>query len=118
MQLLGIYKMWHKFCTRQELLELIEQDGTSQLSAEEFVGFSQLESRPLRLNAYWKDDPRKSSSIPTGVIVTADESRDFLAWAATYSPLRPFTAYCRIVESHTLPYLADMRSAHLSQLEN
>jgi hypothetical protein len=110
--------MWYQPVTRKELLEIIEQDGSSQISPQEFTGFSQLAIFSLHYIAYWREDPRTSSPIPTGIIVNAEESVDFLAWVATYISLRPFTAYCRIVESNALQYLAEINASPSSQPEN
>ncbi len=110
--------MWYKSCSREDLLELIERDRGAELAAYNFERFTELpigRSQPI---AYWKDDPRQGSSIPTGVIISVNELRDFIAWVATYVSLRPFSAYCRIVESEATEYLSEMHEPTLAQLEN
>jgi hypothetical protein len=113
--------MWYKLCRREELLELIERDGSSEIVAYDTYPFERFTELPIvhsQSLAYWKDDPRKGSSIPTGVVVDSNELRDFIAWVATYISLRPFSAYCRILESETIEDLAQIREPTLGQLEN
>ena len=110
--------MWYKPCSRQDLLDLIEHDGESEISAYPFEASAGLPTSSSQLIAYWKDDPQLGSSIPTGVVLRSDELRDFIAWVATYISLRPFSAYCRIVESETVEYFPEMREPTLGQREN
>lgn len=110
--------MWYKACSRQDLVDLFERDGSSEITAYKSEGFTELRVEPSRPVAFWKDDPRQGSSIPTGVVVPSNELRDFIAWVATYVSLRPFTAYCRIIESETIEYFPQMGEPSLGQFEN
>jgi len=110
--------MWYKPCSREDLLDIIEQGGGEGVGAYEFGRFSDFSNKRFPLVAYWKDDPLSGSSIPAGVVVPVDEMRDFIAWVATYVPLRPFSAYCRIVDWETIDYFPDIHEPSLGKLEN
>jgi hypothetical protein len=110
--------MWYKSCSREDLLDLFEREGNSEIAAHTFERFTELPIAHFQSIAYWKDDPRQGSSIPTGVVIPSNELRDFIAWVATYVSLRPFSAYCRIVESETIEYFPEMHEPTLGQLEN
>jgi hypothetical protein len=110
--------MWYKACSRQDLADLIERDGNSEIAASKSESFGSIRLEPSRPVAFWKDDPREGSSIPTGVVVPSNELRDFIAWVATYVSLRPFTAYCRIVDAETIEYFPQMREPSLGRFEN
>ena len=110
--------MWYRPCSREDLLELFERDGSSDVAADTFEKFADLPYSRVRPIAYWKEDPRRGPSIPTGVVMPSDQIRDFIAWVATYISLRPFTAYCRIVDLETVEYFDEMREPTLGRLEN
>ncbi|WP_143195801.1 hypothetical protein [Archangium sp. Cb G35] len=50
--------------------------------------------------AIWSTDPTETANVLPHLIVTPDgEAQALLSWIMTYAPaLRPFTAYCRIIE--------------------
>ena len=110
--------MWYKPFSREELVDLIERGESPGLGAHKCERLTEPSVLPFQLIGYWKDDPRQGSSIPTGVVVPSNELRDFIAWVATYVSLRPFTAYCRIVEPDTLEYFSEMQEPSLAQFEN
>jgi hypothetical protein len=110
--------MWYKSCGREDLLELFERDEVSEIAARQFERFAELPIAPLRPIAYWRDDPRLSPAIPTGVVISSLELRDFIAWVATYVSLRPFSAYCRIVDTETMEYFPEMHEPSLAEYEN
>jgi hypothetical protein len=60
---------------------------------------SELPQARAELQLLWADDHESFSRFPRVVVVNEGKAQDFLAWVVTYFPnLRPFTAYCRVVE--------------------
>lgn len=110
--------MWYTSCTREELLGLIEGDGDLEVAVAEFDRLPDLAREFREPVAYWKDDPRGGSTIPTGIVVRSKEIREFIAWVATYVPLRPFSAYCRILDSEAIEYVSHMHEPRLGSIEN
>jgi len=110
--------MWYKPISREELVDLIERDTDSPVFAYEFRSFSELLVNSSEATAYWKDDPQRTSTIPTGIVVRPERLKDFMAWVATYISLRPFTAYCRVVEPRVIDYFPETQPTSFSRFEN
>jgi hypothetical protein len=96
--------MWYRQTSREELVDLIERDSGNPIASREGRNFSDIRLGTSGIAAYWKDEPSKSSSLPTGVVVRSEDLEDFIAWVATYVPLRPFTAFCRVVDPTVIDY--------------
>lgn len=101
--------MWYKTTNREEFVELIERDPSLTISAREAAGFSDIHLGSSGVAAYWKDEPSQNSAIPNGVVVRSEDIEDFIAWVATYVPLRPFTAFCRVVDPAVIQYFYNSR---------
>jgi len=98
--------MWIKATNRRELIDILQTERNSGAEdtlfpRRDFGAVSALSPELLddELLLVWQDDPRDSISLPNAIITKSRESRDFLAWAATYvHALRPLTAYVRVTD--------------------
>jgi hypothetical protein len=91
--------MWKLAVTRRELVDLIGlRRGNNVAGVIEGNDSSiELPRRDVML-AIWPSPPT-DLGLPTAIIVPRGSQRDVLAWLTTYvRDLRPFTAYCRVVE--------------------
>ena len=76
--------IWYKGITREELIEVI--DG-ALVSARQLKHLHDLPMNSSEIIAYWKDDPARGSTMPSGVVVPSGSVGDFVAWVATYRDL-------------------------------
>lgn len=91
--------MWVSYVSRKQLLDVFELQG----STIPIVVFEtkQLSDLPTdqEYSLVWNKEPRAHPTLPVAVLLAPQRRTDFLAWAATYLPtVRPFTAYCRVLE--------------------
>jgi hypothetical protein len=107
--------IWYKGIHREELVEII--DG-APVSAKVIRAFRDLPLSSSQIIAYWKDDPRGGSTMPSGIVVPSGDVEDFIAWVATYLPLRPFTAYCRILDPAVIEFFSDAHPISFIPSEN
>ncbi|MDY3562264.1 hypothetical protein R5W23_003726 [Gemmata sp. JC673] len=95
--------MWLLPVTRRELVELItpRRDADVPGAVEEHRSTLDL-VRSDSMVALWPERPSDFGRMPTAIVVPEGTKRDTLAWLSTYvRDLRPFTAYCRVVERST-----------------
>ncbi|MBC8029912.1 MAG: hypothetical protein H7Z16_07360 [Pyrinomonadaceae bacterium] len=96
--------MWISSVSRRELLEVFEPQGSGfPLVVHQRNHLSEI-SLHGEYTLVWKSDPRIESELPVMMVLEAHQRKDFLAWASTYLPnLKPFTAFCRVLEEGQLP---------------
>jgi hypothetical protein len=110
--------IWYKGIVRDELVNLIDRDLNAPIQASRGKDFSDIPLSSAVPIAYWQEDPQRRPTLPTGVIVHSEELEDFIAWVATYVPIRPFTAYCRVLEARVIQYFSDAHPVSFIPLEN
>lgn len=95
--------MWLLPITRRELVELItprRADDVAGAVEKHRPSFDMVRSETMA--AVWPARPAEFGRIPTAIVVAEGMLKDTLAWLSTYvRDLRPFTAYCRVVERLT-----------------
>lgn len=93
--------MWIGATDRKGLLDLIGSKkpfGVLNLHSSKRVDLSLLDQQELLL--IWERKPGGGTVLPEVICVSEGKTQDFLAWASTYlSSFRPFTAYCRVLDS-------------------
>ena len=96
--------MWLSSVTKKELLEIFElQSFTGPMIVSQRENFDDLSVKSEYV-LVWNKDPKKETILPVIIMVGGDRRNDFLAWAATYLPsIKPFTAYCRVLEWAEVP---------------
>lgn len=53
--------------------------------------------------AVWMDDPRTQPALPVLLVTPDGRTREWMGWIATYlKQIRPFTAFCRVIERSEL----------------
>ena len=110
--------IWYKAIPRDDLVNLIDRDASLPVLAGKAQGFSDIPVNHTGIIAYWQDDPQRRWTLPDGVILRTEDIEDFIAWVATYLPVRPFTAYCRVLDPRVVRYFANARPASFTPLEN
>jgi len=103
--------MWAIHADRKEFLDLITK-GHLMAAGTQFKPRLDKDLRRTRqsLRLIWRQEPSARETIPNVVLLPRKEIRDFLAWVTTYVPwLRPFTAYCRVLD--------DSQAQELDELE-
>jgi len=94
--------MWMLEVDRGELVEAILGQSTRLHGAHEVQSTSIVSSRS-ELQLLWREDPSASGPFPAAIVVGAKGRLDLMAWIATYlGPMRPFSAFCRILERETI----------------
>ncbi|MBN1512325.1 MAG: hypothetical protein JXB13_09945 [Phycisphaerae bacterium] len=92
--------MWVLPVKRRELVDLITPNRGGDVPGaveENRPSFDIVRSDVMA--AVWPAQPAEFGRLPTAIIVPEGARRDSLAWLATYvRDLRPFTAFCRVVE--------------------
>jgi hypothetical protein len=75
---------------------------------------------PLSLAAIWFRDPEGNTDLPTILVTSDGQERDWLAWFVTFAPtIRPFTALCRVLgRSDFTEHFDTMQPADLGKFEN
>ena len=109
--------VWYKDTTREELLDVIELEDNPSIRAERADSLASINWRTGRITAFWRENPEVGSPVPLGIVVNRGDIRDFIAWAATYINLRPFTAYCRIIDAERIAEYEDLQAGNTA-LEN
>lgn len=111
--------MWQLPLSRRELVEALSPRGWNPSRAFQESRPSLDMVRPDQVVAVWPMSPTEFGPLPTTLVVHDGEQRDTLAWLATYvRDLRPFTAFCRVVERSTAErFLSGPSSPHLNERE-
>jgi len=96
--------MWVSYLQKKSLLDLLKKKDPFT-----FANFYEVEKiKPLFENndtilSIWTSKPTISNSFPCLICIPDKTLREFLAWVTTYIPtIRPFTAYCKVVEAKDL----------------
>lgn len=92
--------MWIGNVSRRELLEVFELQGSSfPMVITQRNQITDILTGQDYYTLIWKKDPRIHWELPVIMLLAPRRRSDFLAWAATYLPsVKPFTAYCRVLE--------------------
>lgn len=95
--------MWALHVTRRDLVDLITPRRVDDVLGAVEAPHPPLERLgPSGMLAVWPGSPSLYGRLPTAIIVPEGASRDALAWFATYArDLRPFSAFCRVIEKPT-----------------
>lgn len=110
--------MTHKrVVTRRSLLDLLQSEiGSGAASAEASDRPLPFEVDSEFVTVLWRDDQRETEGIPDVVLVERERQQDFFAWITTFVPfLRPFTAYCRVVEPEVAEYSNSLASPSINE---
>jgi hypothetical protein len=110
--------IWYKPIDRDELINFIDRETNASVPALEAYDFTDIRFASEGITAYWQDDPRHRATLPTGIIIPSGRLEDFFAWIATYVPVRPFTAYCRVLDRKVIQYLSNRKQISFIPLEN
>lgn len=110
--------MWTKTVTRKEFLSIFQSERLESglaYQADWLPGLYGTDDIQL----VWRDNPTDRPSLPVAVVLEKAQFRDFLAWVLTYLPnLRPFTSYCRVVDSRSAEIFIKRQAApSLEKLE-
>lgn len=113
--------MWTRTATRKELVDILTQREIERFSVQEVSTLGLLSSLGEDVQLVWPDDPTEFFSLPTLMLVDRRQQRDFFAWVSTYyQTLRPFTAYCRVLDRQALDSWTNVasRCPQLKRLED
>ncbi len=105
--------MWGIIATRGTLLDFAQCDVEASL-----YGLREMQPSDIGdlsgddLLLLWKNKPRAPAELPAAIVTSSSEQkRDCLAWAITYlQPLRPVTAFCRVLSKDEACKAASLRS--------
>lgn len=93
--------IWATDVTRKEFLDLLQ----GRLSDAQIRPINETDPNVLsvsEIGVFWRRNPKENFEFPTLVVLSNDKHRDFFAWTATYiSTIKPFSAFCRVVDSRT-----------------
>lgn len=109
--------MHKKTVTRRSLLDLLQSEiGSSAALAEPSDRPLPFEVDSEFVTVLWRDNQLETEGIPDVVLVERDRQRDFFAWITTFVPfLRPFTAYCRVVEPEVAEYPKSLSASSVDE---
>ena len=102
--------MWLVRSPRRELASLLEAGRPDVMPLGRPVDAFELQRLELSadIGLLWRDQPNaQSRAHPQSVLVSKPTTKDFLAWTATYVPLRPFTAFFRLADPEIIGELLE-----------
>lgn len=100
--------------SRRQLLDVLQSiSSTSGLQSPSELSLP-FEADRDSVRVVW-DAGQEESPVPAVIVIERDKQRDFFAWVTTFVPsLRPFSAFCRVVDSDMVKILLDRHSRAFS----
>ncbi len=103
--------MWFASANRKSLLDLIagiDLFTVLDIKSDNLSKAVFIKNKELLL--IWQDRPAVNAFLPDMILVEPTKLDDFLAWTSTYlSNLRPFTAFCRVVDYEIVEQILSTR---------